>query len=112
MDENRIAISGAKELYVSISAPDGSPIAVESLGSGKFKTRDGAEKQFTHKIEINYTQGQRQTVSFDWKQNTNFAIGNYKIEVYQNGFKIAASMITDKSGMHMDTVTQWNVMAR
>jgi hypothetical protein len=98
LDENRIAISGAKELYVSISAPDGSPIAVESLGSGKFKTRDGAEKQFTHKIEINYTQGQRQTVSFDWKQNTNFAIGNYKIEVYQNGFKIGEGVCSFKKG--------------
>jgi len=98
LDENRIANSGPKELYVSISAPDGSPIAVEALGSGKFKTRDGAEKQFTHKIEINYTQGQRQTVSFDWKQNTNYATGNYKIEVFQNGFKIGEGVCSFKKG--------------
>ena len=98
LDENRITTSGSKELYVSISGPDGSPIAVEALGSGKFTTRDGVDKFFTHKIEINYTQGQRQTVSFDWKQNTNFATGNYKIEVFQNGFKIGEGICTFKKG--------------
>ena len=98
LDENRITTSGSKELYVSISGPDGSPIAVEALGSGKFTTRDGVDKFFTHKIEINYTQGQRQTVSFDWKQNSNFATGNYKIEVFQNGFKIGEGICTFKKG--------------
>jgi uncharacterized protein (DUF3084 family) len=98
LDENRIAGSGPKDLYVSITAPDGSPIAVEALGSGKFTTREGEEKFFTHKVEINYTQGQKQTVSFDWKQNTNFATGSYKIEVFHNGFKIGEGTRTFKKG--------------
>lgn len=98
LDENRIASSGSKELYISITAPDGTPVAVEALGSGKFSTRDGLEKFFTHKVEINYTQGQKQTVSFDWKQNTNFATGNYKIEVFHNGFKIGEGVGTFKKG--------------
>ena len=98
LDENRIATSGMKDLYVSITAPDGSPIAVEALGSGKFNTREGEEKFFTHKVEISYTQGQRQTVSFDWKQNTNFAVGAYKIEVYHNGFKIGEGTRIFKKG--------------
>lgn len=98
LDENRIATSGSKDLYVSITAPDGTPVAVEALGSGKFTTRDGEEKLFTHKVEISYTQGQRQTVSFDWKQNTNFATGAYKIEVYHNGFKIGEGVRTFKKG--------------
>ena len=71
-----------------MTGPDGKPIAVEALGSGIFNTREDGEKTFTQKVQINYTQGQRQTVSFDWKQNTPFQIGNYKIEVYHNGFKI------------------------
>ena len=98
LDENRIATSGNKDLYISITAPDGTPIAVEALGSGKFTTRDGQEKLFTHKIEINYTQGQRQTVSFDWKQNTGYAIGDYKIEVFHNGFKIGEGVRAFKKG--------------
>jgi hypothetical protein len=98
LDENRIASSGAKDLYVSITAPDGTPVAVEALGSGKFTTREGEEKFFTHKVEINYTQGQKQTVSFDWKQNTNFATGSYKIEVFHNGFKIGEGVRTFRKG--------------
>lgn len=98
LDENLIATSGNKDLYVSITAPDGSPVAVEALGSGQFTTRDGDEKFFTHKVEINYTQGQKQTVSFDWKQNTNFKTGAYKIEVYHNGFKIGEGIRTFKKG--------------
>ena len=98
LDENRIATSGSKDLYVSITAPDGKPVAVEALGSGKFTTRDGQEKFFTHKVVINYTQGEKQTVSFDWKQNTNFATGAYKIEVFHNGFKIGEGVRTFKKG--------------
>ena len=88
IDENRITKSGSKDLFVCITAPDGKPIAVEALGSGIFTTRDGGDRTFTQKVQINYTQGEKQIVSFDWKQNTPFIIGNYKIEVYQNGFKI------------------------
>lgn len=88
LDENLIAQSGSKEIFVCITAPDGTPVAVEALGSGTFSTRDGQQKLYTQKIDVIYTQAKRQTVSFDWKQSTNFATGNYKIEVYNNGFKV------------------------
>ena len=88
LDENRIAPSGIKDLYVCITGPDGKPVAVEALGSGMFNTREEGQKIYTQKVQITYTQGQKQTVSFDWKQNTQFNVGNYKIEVYHNGFKV------------------------
>ena len=98
IDENLIAKSGEKQLYVCITGPDGKPLAVEALGSGTFNTRDGAEKTFTQMIGINYTQGKRQTVSFDWKQGTSFSTGDYKIEVYNNGFKIGEGTCHFKKG--------------
>lgn len=99
LDENRIAESGEKVLYICISGPDGKPIAVEALGSGNFKPRDGEQKFYTQKVQINYTKGQKQTVSFDWKQNTNYAIGDYKIAVYHNGFNIGeGTAVLKKSG--------------
>ena len=99
LDENRISQSGQKDLFVCITGPDGNAIAVEALGSGTFSTREDGQKIFTQKVQISYTQGQRQTVSFDWKQNTNFAVGNYTIEVYHNGFKIGEGIaILKKSG--------------
>lgn len=98
LDENRIAQSGQKDLFVCITGPDGNAIAVEALGSGTFTTREDGQKIYTQKVQISYTQGQKQTVSFDWKQNTNFAVGNYKIEVYHNGFKIGEGVAVLKKG--------------
>jgi hypothetical protein len=98
LDENMIAKSGTKEVYVCITSPDGNPIAVQALGSGTFSERGGGEKPYTQKLEVNYTQSKRQTVSFDWKQNSNFDKGNYKIEVYNNGFKVGEGYKTLKKG--------------
>ena len=98
LDENRVAQSGTKNIYICITAPDGKPIAVEALGSGKFSTREGQEKFYTQKIDVNYTQGQRQTLSIDWKQNSTFVTGDYKIEVYNNGFKIGEGVRSLKKG--------------
>ncbi|MBC7867428.1 MAG: hypothetical protein H7X88_07830 [Gloeobacteraceae cyanobacterium ES-bin-316] len=100
LNENMIAQSGTKEIFVCITAPDGTPVAVEALGSGTFSTRDGQQKFFTQKLDVNYTQNKKQTVSFDWKQNTNFSTGNYKIEVFNNGFKVGeASRPLKKGGL-------------
>lgn len=98
LDENRVAQSGSKNIYVCITGPDGKPLIVEAQGSGKFNTRDGEEKFFTQKIDVNYTQGQRQTLSIDWKQDSNFITGDYKIEVYNNGFKIGEGIRSLKKG--------------
>lgn len=98
IDENRTATSGTKYIYVCVFSPDGKPVSVESLGSGKFNTRDGKEKLFTQKIDVNYTQGQRQTLSIDLKQGSSFATGDYKIEVYNNGFKIGEGVRSLKKG--------------
>lgn len=98
IDENRVAQSGVKNIYVCITGPNGKPLAAEAMGSGKFSTREGEQKFFTQKIDVNYIQGQRQTVSVDWKQGTDFETGNYKIEVYNNGFKIGEGIRVLKKG--------------
>jgi hypothetical protein len=98
IDENRVAQSGSKNIFVCITGPNGKPLAVEAFGSGKFSTREGEEKYFTQKIDVNYTQGQRQTLSIDWKQNSDFETGDYKIEVYNNGFKIGEGIRSLKKG--------------
>jgi len=98
LDENRITQSGVKSIYICITDPKGNPVTVEALGSGTFKTRDGQDKFFTQKVDANYTQGQRQTISIDWKQNSSFETGDYKIEVYNNGFKIGEGVRSFKKG--------------
>ncbi len=98
LDENRIASSGTKELYVCITGPDGKPISIPAYGSGTFTTRDEGEKVFTNKVNANYEQGKRSPVSFDWKQDNHYQTGDYKIEIYQNGFKIGEGVKTLKKG--------------
>jgi hypothetical protein len=98
IDENRITQSGPKDIFVCITAPDGNPVAVDALGSGKFTTRDGQERSFTKKIQINYVQGQKEPVQVEWTQNSDFQTGNYKIEIYNNGFKIGEGVRSFKKG--------------
>ncbi|MEI9956823.1 MAG: hypothetical protein WDM90_11090 [Ferruginibacter sp.] len=98
LDENRITQSGNKTIYICITSPSGTPVTVEALGSGSFKTREGADKLFTQKVEVNYVQGQKQSINVDWKQNSNFETGDYKIEVYNNGFKIGEGVKSFKKG--------------
>ncbi len=98
LDENRITTSGIKSIYICITDPKGNPVTVEALGSGTFKTRNGEEKLFTQKIDANYIQGERQSLKVDWKQNSDFEKGDYKIEVFNNGFKIGEGVRTLKKG--------------
>jgi len=98
VDENRITPAGPKDLFVSITAPDGTPVAVEALGSGKFVTREGIERLFTKKVQLDYKTGESQQVNVEWKPNSNFQQGNYRIEIYNNGFKIGEGTRYFKKG--------------
>ncbi|NNV55308.1 coiled-coil domain-containing protein [Limnovirga soli] len=99
LDENRIAPSGNKQLYVCVYAPDGKPITIPSNGSGSFQTRDEGEKVYTSKMDVKYEQGVRTPVSFDWKpEGGKYQTGNYKIEIYQNGYKIGSGTKDLKKG--------------
>jgi hypothetical protein len=98
IDENRITPSGPKDIYICITDPSGKPVQVDALGSGTFTTRDGIQKPFTKKIQINYVQGQKQPVKVEWSQNSKFQTGAYKIEIYNNGFKIGEGTRSLKKG--------------
>lgn len=98
IDENRITQTGTQVIYVCITAPDGNPVVVDALGSGTFTLRDNTQKPFTKKVEINYVQGEKQTVTVEWTQNSEFQTGDYKIEIYNNGFKIGDGVRSFRKG--------------
>ena len=97
LDENRVAPTGEKELYVSVTDPSGQPVSLGS-GSGTFDTREEGSKPFTSKVNVQYEQGKRANVSFDWKQDGKYQTGDYRIQVYHNGFKIGEGVKTLKKG--------------
>ena len=95
--ENRIAKSGPADMYIMVTAPNGQVVSAESLGSGTLTTRTDGDKAFTTKVPIEYEQGTRKTVQFPIRQE-DFQVGDYKIEVYHNGFKIGEGVRTLKKG--------------
>jgi peptidoglycan hydrolase CwlO-like protein len=94
IDENRIAPSGTKEVYVIVTAPDGKVIT----NGESFTTREEGDRKFTSKVTVNYEQGKRIPVSFDWKQGDKYQTGEYRIEIYNNGFKIGEGRKALKKG--------------
>jgi regulator of replication initiation timing len=95
---NRIAQTGQTEVFVCITGPDGKPISVPALGSGSFTTREDGDKLYTAKVPVNFESGKSSPVEFAWKQNSEFVKGDYKIEIYHNGFKIGEGTSTLKKG--------------
>jgi myosin heavy subunit len=98
LDENLIAPSGVKDLYIMVTDPAGKLVSEQGLNSGTFTTRKDGEKQFTNKVSVNYEQGAVKPVSFDLKQTDKYQPGNYKVEVYHNGFKIGENTVVLKKG--------------
>jgi len=93
--ENRITKSGPADMYIIVTAPDGKVMS-EATG-GTFTTREEGDKSFTSKLTVPYEQGKRQNVQLPLTQDK-FQIGDYKIQVYHNGFKIGEGVRTLKKG--------------
>lgn len=91
--ENRIAKTGPADMYLIVTAPDGKIVSE----SGVLNTRTDGDKNFTAKIPVEFVQGQRRPVEFPIRQD-DFQTGNYKIEIYHNGFKIGEGVRSLKKG--------------
>jgi predicted nuclease with TOPRIM domain len=95
--ENRIAKSGPADMYVVVTAPNGQVISDPSLGSGTLTTRSDGDVTFTSKVTTEYETGTRKRIEVPLQMN-DFQTGDYKIAVYQNGFKIGEGVKTLKKG--------------
>ncbi|MEY3058802.1 MAG: hypothetical protein RL000_154 [Bacteroidota bacterium] len=96
LDENRIATSGPKQLFIIAKDPGGKVIKEEALASGSINTRQDGQVDFTTKIDVEYKQGEAKNISFDLRQTEKYMKGNYAVIVYQNGFKIGEGIATLK----------------
>lgn len=93
--ENRIARSGAADMYVIVTAPDGKVITDPS--GATFTARNEGDKPFTARQSVEYEQGTRKSVNIPIRQS-DFQTGDYRIEVYHNGFKIGEGIRSLKKG--------------
>ncbi len=96
LDENRIATTGTKQLFIIAKDPNGKVISEEALASGKINTRQDGQIDYTTKLDVEYKQGESKGISFDLNQSEKYVKGNYTFIVYQNGFKIGEGKATLK----------------
>lgn len=88
--DNRIAPSGKVDIYVLVVDPNG-----KTIETGTFTTEEG-EKSFTAKLSIDIETNKKKNVEFNFSGN--FKVGNYTIQIYQNGFLIGQKTQTLKKG--------------
>lgn len=97
IDENRIAESGTKQLYMRIVGPDGTILSTTTNGSGKMTTSKGDQISFSIMKEISLIKEQPvKDVVVDWNQEGDFARGSYMIEIFSEGYKVGSGNVTLK----------------
>ena len=84
-------------MYIIVTGPDGKVITDPALGSATLTTRTEGDKPFTTKVPVEYEQGTRKAFSFPIRQS-DFQTGDYRIEIYHNGFKIGEGVRSLKKG--------------
>ena len=94
IDKNKITPSGAQDLYICITAPDGKAFNE----GGTLATREDGSKPISNKLTVQYEQNAVLPVSYDIKQSSKFVEGEYKVEVYHNGFKIGEGKTSLRKG--------------
>ncbi len=91
IDENRIAESGSKQVYLRIIAPDGMIMSTPANASGVMNTATGEQMKYSILKDIVLTQNQPvKNIMIDWHQDGNYSKGTYKIEIYNEGYKVGS----------------------
>jgi peptidoglycan hydrolase CwlO-like protein len=95
IDENRVAETGKKAIYIRITAPDGNMIT--GNGSGETKDADANTLNYTLMKEIDITNNEPlKNVNIDWHQDNEYSKGSYNIEIYNEGYKIGSGNVNLK----------------
>jgi len=94
IDENRIAESGTKQIYLRIVGPDGNILSTPSNSSGNMTTATGSQVSYSVMKDIVLTQNQPvKNITIDWQQDGNYNRGTYNIEIYNEGYKVGSGNV-------------------
>ena len=87
-ETNLVTSSGEKEFFIRYTAPAGEVLYVEELGSGSIINKlNGDTERYTVSGTVDYNNDDM-TACLDWKPNFKLNKGNYKVEIFQNGFNV------------------------
>jgi hypothetical protein len=94
IDENRIAESGTKMVYLRVIDPKGSVISSPAKGSGMLTTTKGDHLSYTLAKGVALTHNQPlKNIIVDWNQDGEYEKGSYKIEIYNDGYSIGSGQV-------------------
>jgi peptidoglycan hydrolase CwlO-like protein len=97
IDENRIAESGTKQLYLRLIAPDNTIMSSTANGSGMMTSSTGDQLSFSIEKDVALTQNMPvNDVVVDWHPDGEFKKGTYTIEIFNGGYKIGSGKVTLK----------------
>ena len=97
IDENRIADSGPKDIYIRITGPDGNMINNAASGSGVTPLADGKSLNYTLMKQIPLEKGKPvKDISMNWHQDGDYQAGNYSIEIYNSGYQVGKGSVSLK----------------
>jgi hypothetical protein len=87
-ETNMVTPSGNKKFYIRIINPSGETIAIDDAGSGMLTNKlDNTQVRYTTVADVNY-KNEDTNSCVDWKIAEGLAKGDYKIEIYNNGFPV------------------------
>ena len=84
--ENRVAPIEGKDILIQITAPDSQVLFDVASGSGAF-TFEGREQFYTAKQDILFDRKSK-TLTFMYKNASDYAKGEYRVAVYTDGYKM------------------------
>lgn len=94
-NENAVADPGNEAFYVRIIDPSGTPVAVESMGSGVIVNETGEKVRYTKAKELMYT-GTDAMSCLSWQSETEMLEGEYAVEIFNKGYIAGKSSFTLK----------------
>lgn len=87
---NNTASAGMKDFYIRIVTPEGTLLG----GAGSFQL-DGSTVQYTSHRQIEYA-NEEVSISVYWDVNTTLTPGDYTVEVFSDGYRLASKHFTMK----------------
>lgn len=97
IDENRIKETSVTEFYLRIKGPDGNVLSNAAYGSGVTTLDDGQSINYTLSKLIEVEKATPvDDVVVDWNQDSDYKKGDYRIEIFQGGFKVGSGNVTLK----------------
>lgn len=91
---NRVIEDGIKKVQIRILNPNNELLSNAALGSSSFETESGELKYFSVSKEFYLKAGESlKNIDVDWKQNSDYEKGTYKVQIFYEGHLIGAGSV-------------------